>query len=143
MIKIKSLEIREIEYSYDKRPKINGMDDVIKAVKPMIADQNKEFFIALYLNTKNGIIKQEVISVGSLSANVVHPREVFRTACVVSASSIIVAHNHPSGDPAPSREDIEITKKLAEAGKMIGIELLDHVILGQDRNYGFKESGML
>jgi DNA repair protein RadC len=143
MIKIKSLEIREIEYSYNKRPKINGMDDVIKAVMPLIADPNKEFFIALYLNTKNGIIKQEVVSIGSLSANVVHPREVFRTAIVVSASSIIVAHNHPSGDPAPSREDIEITKKLAEAGKMIGIELLDHVILGKDRNYGFKESGML
>ena len=143
MIKVKSLEIREIEYSYEKRPKISGMDDVIKAVKPMIADQNKEFFIALYLNTKNGIIKQEVVSVGSLNANVVHPREVFRTACMVSALSIIVAHNHPSGDPAPSREDIEITKKLAEAGKMIGIELLDHVILGQNRNYGFKESGML
>jgi len=143
MIKVKSLEIREIEYSYDKRPKISGMDDVIKAVKPLIADQNKEFFIALYLNTKNGVLKKEVISIESLSANVVHPREVFRTACMVSASSIIVAHNHPSGDPAPSREDIEITKKLAEAGKMIGIELLDHVILGQDRNYGFKESGML
>ncbi len=143
MIKVKSLEIREIEYSYDKRPKISGMEDVIKAVKPLIADPNKEFFIALFLNTKNGIIKQEVVSVGSLSANVVHPREVFRTACILSASSIIVAHNHPSGDPAPSREDIEITKKLAEAGKMIGIELLDHVILGQDRNYGFKESGML
>ena len=143
MIKVKSLEIREIEYSYEKRPKISGMDDVIKAVKPMIADQNKEFFITLYLNTKNGIIKQEVISVGSLSANVVHPREVFRTACVVSASSIIVAHNHPSGDPAPSREDIELTKKFAEAGKMIGIELLDHIILGQDRNYGFQENGLL
>jgi DNA repair protein RadC len=143
MIKVKSLEIREIEYSYDKRPKISGMDDVIKAVKPLIADQNKEFFIALYLNTKNGIIKQEVVSVGSLNANVVHPREVFRTACMVSASSIIVAHNHPSGDPAPSREDIEITKKLAEAGKMIGIELLDHIILGQDRNYDFKETGIL
>ena len=143
MIKVKSLEIREIEYSYDKRPKISGMDDVIKAVKPLIADQNKEFFITLYLNTKNGIIKQEVVSVGSLNANIVHPREVFRTAIVVSASSIIVAHNHPSGDPAPSREDIEITKKLAEAGKMIGIELLDHVIWGQDRNYGFQENGLL
>jgi DNA repair protein RadC len=143
MIKIKSLEIREIEYVYDKRPKISSMDDVIKAVKPLIADLNKEFFIALFLNTKNGVIKQEIISIGSLSANVVHPREVFKTACMVSASSIIVAHNHPSGDPSPSREDIEITKKLAEAGKMIGIELLDHVILGHDRNYGFKESGML
>ncbi len=143
MIKVKSLEVREIEYSYEKRPKISGMDDVVNAVKPMIADANKEFFLALYLNTKNGIIKQEVISVGSLNANIVHPREVFRTVCMVSASSIIVAHNHPSGDPTPSREDIEITKKLAEAGKMMGIELLDHVIIGHDRNYGFKESGML
>ncbi len=143
IIKVKSVEIREIEYSYDKRPKINCMDDVVKAVKPMIADPNKEFFIALYLNTKNGILKQEVISVGSLNANIVHPREVFRTACMVSASSIIVAHNHPSGDPTPSREDIELTKKLSEAGKMIGIELLDHVIIGYDRNYGFKESGQI
>jgi DNA repair protein RadC len=143
MIKVKSLEIREIEYSYDKRPKINGMDDVIKAVKPMMADTNKEFFVALYLNTKNGIIKQEVISIGSLNANIVHPREVFRTACIISASSIIVAHNHPSGDPMPSREDIELTKKLADAGKIMGIDLLDHVIIGHDRNYGFKESGIL
>ncbi len=97
MIKVKSLEVREIEYSYDKRPKISGMNDVVEAVKPMIADPNKEFFIALYLNTKNGILKQEVISIGSLNANIIHPREVFRTACMISASSIIVAHNHPSG----------------------------------------------
>ncbi len=143
MITIKSLEVREIEYTYDKRPKISGMDDVIKAVKPMISDPNKEFFMALYLNTKNGILKQEVISIGSLNANIVHPREIFKTACMVSASSIIVAHNHPSGDPSPSREDIEITKKLSEAGKMMGIGLLDHVIIGYDRNYGFKESGQL
>ncbi len=143
MIKVKSLEVREIEYTYDKRPKINSMDDVVQIVKPMIADANKEFFMALYLNTKNGVLKKEVISIGSLNANIVHPREIFKTACMISASSIIVAHNHPSGDPTPSREDIEITKKLAEAGKMMGIELLDHVILGYDRNYGFKESGII
>jgi len=143
MIKVKSLEVREIEYTYENRPKINSMEDVVQTVKPLIADQNKEFFIALYLNTKNGIIKQEVISIGSLSANIVHPREIFKTACILSASKIIVAHNHPSGDPMPSREDIEITKKLAEAGKIIGIELLDHVIIGHDRNYGFKECGQL
>jgi DNA repair protein RadC len=143
MIKIKSLEIREIEYTYEKRPEISSMDDVGRAIKPMIADSNKEFFIALYLNTKNGILKQEIISIGSLSSNTVHPREVFRNACMVSASCIVVAHNHPSGDPAPSREDIEITKKLSEAGKIIGITLLDHVIIGYDRNYGFKESGQL
>lgn len=143
MITVKSLEVREIEYTYDERPKINSMDDVVQAVKPMIADPNKEFFMALYLNTKNGVLKQEVISIGSLNANIVHPREIFKTACMISASSIIVAHNHPSGDPSPSREDIEITKKLHEAGKMMGIELLDHVIIGFDRNYGFKESGQL
>ena len=143
MIKVKSLEVREIEYTYDKRPKINSMDDVVQIVKPMISDPNKEFFMALYLNTKNGVLKQEVISIGSLNANIVHPREIFKTACMISASSIIVAHNHPSGDPTPSREDIEITKKLHEAGKMMGIELLDHVIIGYDRYYGFKESGQL
>jgi DNA repair protein RadC len=143
MIKVKSLEVREIEYSYDKRPKINGMNDVVETVKPMIADPNKEFFIALYLNTKNGILKQEVISIGSLNANIIHPREIFKTACMISASSIIVAHNHPSGYPSPSREDIEITKKLSEAGKMMGIELLDHVIIGYDKNYGFKENGLI
>ncbi len=143
MIKIKSLEVREIEYTYDKRPKISSMDDVVNAAKPMITDPNKEFFIALYLNTKNGILKQEVISVGSLNANIVHPREIFKTACMISASSIIVAHNHPSGDPSPSREDIDLTKKLVESGKMIGIEILDHVIIGYDKNYGFRESGVL
>jgi DNA repair protein RadC len=143
MIKIKSIEIREIEYTYEKRPEISSMDDVVRIIKPMIADSNKEFFIALYLNTKNGILKQEIISIVSLSSNIVHPREVFRTACMISASCIVVAHNHPSGDPAPSREDIEITKKLSEAGKIIGITLLDHVIIGYDRNYGFKECGQL
>lgn len=143
MIKVKSLEVREIEYAYDKRPKIGSMSDVVEVVKPLIADANKEFFVALFLNTKNGVLKQEVISIGSLNANIVHPREVFRTACMISASSIIVAHNHPSGDPTPSKEDIDLTKKLVEAGKMMGIELLDHVIIGHDSNYGFKESGLI
>jgi DNA repair protein RadC len=143
MIKVKSLEVREIEYSYDKRPRISDMNDVVKAVIPMIADPNKEFFIALYLNTKNGILKQEIICIGSLNANIIHPREIFKTACMISASSIIVAHNHPSGDPSPSREDVEQTKKLIEAGKMMGIKLLDHVIIGYDRNYGFKENGLI
>ncbi len=143
MIKVRSLEVREIEYTYETRPKINGMDDVINTIKPLIADPNKEFFITLYLNTKNGILRQEVISVGSLNANIVHPREVFRIACMVSASSIIVAHNHPSGDPTPSTEDIELTKKLVESGKIIGINVIDHVIIGHDRNYGFREMALI
>ena len=143
MVKVKSFEIREVEYTYETRPKIVGPEDVVKTVKPMIADPNKEFFITLYLNTKNGILKQEIISIGSLNANIVHPREVFKSACMISASSIIVAHNHPSGDPTPSIEDIELTKKLVEAGKVLGINVLDHVIIGHDRNYGFHENALI
>ncbi len=143
MIKVRSLEVREIEYTYETRPKIKSMDDVVKAVKPLMADPNKEHFIALYLNTKNGILRQEIISIGSLNANIVHPREVFRTAIMVSACNIIVAHNHPSGDPTPSSEDIELTKKLVESGKILGINVLDHVIIGHDRNYGFREMALI
>lgn len=143
MIKVKSLEIREVEYTYETRPKIHSPEDVSKIVKSLITDPNKEHFIALYLNTKNGILKQEIISIGSLSANIVHPREVFKTACIISASSIIVAHNHPSGDPTPSTEDIELTNKLVEAGKVLGIQVLDHVIIGNDRNFGFHENAMI
>ncbi len=75
------------------------------------------------------------------NANVVHPREVFKTALAVSAAHIIVAHNHPSGDPTPSREDIEVTKKLIEAGKIIGVDVLDHVIIGDGRHFSMKEAG--
>jgi len=101
----------------------------------------REVFIELCLDTKNQIIKQETISIGSLNANVVHPREVFKTAIRESAAHIIVAHNHPSGDPTPSREDIEITKKLVETGNIMGITVLDHVIIGDGRHFSLKEAG--
>jgi DNA repair protein RadC len=104
-------------------------------------EQKKENFIELCLDTKNQIIREEIISIGSLNANVVHPREVFKTALAVSAAHIIVAHNHPSGDPTPSREDIEVTKKLIEAGKIIGVDVLDHVIIGDGRHFSMKEAG--
>ncbi len=143
MIKVKSLEVREVTYTYETRPLVHTPDDVSKVVKPLISDPNKEHFITLYLNTKNGILKQEIISIGSLNANVVHPREVFRTACMISASHIIVAHNHPSGDPTPSEEDMELTKNLVEAGKVLGIKVLDHIIIGHDRHYGFHENALI
>ncbi len=142
MITIKSLEVKEIEYSYETRPKIMGFVDVVKNAAPMIAYPNKEFFISFYLNTKNGILRQDIISIGSLNANIVHPREIFKTACILSAANIIVVHNHPSGDPEPSNEDIEITRKLVESGKMIGIKIIDLVILGHT-NYSFKEMGRM
>jgi DNA repair protein RadC len=120
-------------FNGDEKPKISSPEDV--------REQKKELFIELCLDTKNQILKEEVISMGSLNANVVHPREVFKLALTESAAHIIVAHNHPSGDPTPSREDIEITKKLVETGNIMGITVLDHVIIGDGRHFSLKEAG--
>lgn len=105
--------------------------------------QKKEFFVALFLNTKNHITGKEVLSIGTLNASLVHPREVFRAAIRHSSASIICLHNHPSGDPTPSTEDIKITKRLVEAGNLIGIDVLDHIIIGDGRYISLKEQGHL
>lgn len=106
-----------------------------------IRDHKKEHFVIFYLNTRNQEIKREVISVGTLNTSLVHPREVFEPAIAHSAAQVIVAHNHPSGDPEPSEEDLAITKRLVEAGKILGIELLDHVVIGRDRWASIRELG--
>lgn len=103
----------------------------------------QEHFICLYLNTKNQVIHQRTVFIGSLNASIVHPREVFKEALKRSAASMICFHNHPSGDPSPSREDIEVTKRLVECGKMIGIEVLDHIIIGDQRFISLKEKGLV
>jgi DNA repair protein RadC len=121
--------------------KINSPEDVYRRLYPAMRESKKEHFVELRLDTKNQIIREDTISIGSLNENVVHPREVFRTALIESAAHIIVAHNHPSGDPTPSREDIDITKKLVETGKIMGIDVLDHVIIGDCRHFSMKEAG--
>ncbi|MGN7300414.1 RadC family protein [Ferdinandcohnia sp. SAFN-114] len=103
--------------------------------------KNQEQFEVAFLNTKNKVISRKTIFKGSLNASIVHPREVFREAVKLSAASIIVAHQHPSGDPTPSREDLEVTKRLVECGRMMGIELLDHVIIGESKYISLKEKG--
>ncbi|TNJ67675.1 JAB domain-containing protein [Paenibacillus hemerocallicola] len=103
----------------------------------------KEHFVCLFLNTKNHVIGQETLSIGSLNASIVHPREVFLAAIKRSSASIICVHNHPSGDPTPSPEDIEITRRLVEAGSVIGIEVLDHVIIGDLESVSLKELGLM
>lgn len=128
-------------FNEDAKPKINSPEDVYRLIYPNLRGQKKEMFIELCLDTKNQIIKEDTISIGSLNANVVHPREVFKTALAQSAAHIIVAHNHPSGDPTPSKEDIEITRKLVETGKIMGIDVLDHVIIGDGRHFSMKEAG--
>ncbi|GAB4029626.1 MAG: DNA repair protein RadC [Elusimicrobiota bacterium] len=103
----------------------------------------KEHFLVLYLDTKNQELKKQVVSIGTLNFSVVHPREVFEEAVKNLAAGIIVAHNHPSGCPQPSQEDIKLTGRLAEAGKILGIELLDHVVVASGGYYSFKENGLI
>ncbi len=133
---------KRLEKGQDEiKPKINSPEDVYRLLYPQLREQKKEYFISIALDMKNQIISKETISIGSLNANIVHPREVFKAALLASAAHIIVAHNHPSGDPAPSREDIDITKKLVETGKIMGIAVLDHVIIGDGRHFSMKEAG--
>jgi DNA repair protein RadC len=104
---------------------------------------SKEYFISLHLNSKNQLIREVLISIGSLSTSVVHPREVFAPAVRDSTASLIFLHNHPSGDPAPSREDRDCTGRLCHAGKILGIRILDHVIIGHESYFSFADSGLL
>jgi DNA repair protein RadC len=108
-----------------------------------LSRETKEHFIALHLSSKNRLLCLEIVSVGSLNASIVHPREVYKSALLSSAAAIVFVHNHPSGDPTPSREDIELTARLKEASELLGIRLLDHVIIGTDRHYSFADAGLL
>lgn len=110
---------------------------------PKVRGLQKERFSVLILDTKNNIIKEELISIGSLNASIVHPREVFKAAIENSAASIILVHNHPSGDPSPSREDLYITQKLTDGGKLLGIDVLDHVIIGEGKYKSLKTEGLM
>lgn len=103
----------------------------------------KEHFVCLFLNTKNYVIAKETMSIGTLNATLVHPRDVFRSAIKHNSASFICLHNHPSGDPAPSQEDISLTARLVETGKLVGIELLDHIIIGDGHYVSLKEQGHL
>lgn len=103
----------------------------------------KEHFVCLFLNTKNQVLAKETMSIGSLNASIVHPREVFRAAIKRSSASIICIHNHPSGNPTPSSDDIEITRRLIEAGSIIGIDVLDHIIIGDKTYVSLKEQGYM
>ena len=108
---------------------IRGPDDVVAVLGPKLRKESREHFLVLLLNARHEVIGKETVSIGTLNASIVHPREVFRPAILASAASIILAHNHPSGDPEPSEEDLGITKRLAEVGELVGIGVLDHVIV--------------
>ena len=122
-------ELTKRRYRGRKLPEIRGPDDVVKLVGPKLRKESREHFLVLLLNARHEVIGRETVSVGSLNASIVHPREVFRPAVVASAAATVLVHNHPSGDPEPSEEDLTITKRLVQAGELLGISVLDHVIV--------------
>jgi DNA repair protein RadC len=113
-----------------ERPVVSTPEDVVALCSTQLRGLDREHFWALVLSTKNRLLRMVEVSVGSLNASIVHPRELFKEAVRMSAPSVVVVHNHPSGDPTPSGADLQLTRRLAKAGEVLGIELLDHVVIG-------------
>lgn len=127
----------------DKPSIIHGPEDAAAYARDFLALKTREHFCVMLLNTKNHVIGWHVISIGSLTASIVHPREVFTNAIIHHAAAIVVAHNHPSGDPTPSREDIAVTQRLVKAGKIMDIPIIDHIIVGNNAFASLKEKNLL
>ncbi len=128
-------------YREEQKTQIKNAADVAAYYLPQLSSLRQEHLIGVYLDTKNRILKEETIFIGTLDSSLIHPREIFHRAVTECAASIILIHNHPSGDPSPSKEDISMTKQIQTAGTIMGIEILDHIIIGDNRYYSFKESG--
>ena len=123
--------------------KIESPKDVFELLKNDLGDKKKEHFKILSLDSRNKLISIDDVSIGTINASLVHPREVFKTAIQHLAVSIILVHNHPSGDPEPSKADLEITKRIVEAGKIMGIEVRDHIIITKTKFLSFKQKGLI
>ncbi|WP_308422155.1 RadC family protein [Pullulanibacillus camelliae] len=134
---------RLIKEADEERYVIRSPQDGANYVMDDMRFLSQEHFVALFLNTKNQVIHRQTIFIGSLNASIVHPREVFKEAIKRSAASIICFHNHPSGDPTPSREDIDVTKRLVECGLLLGIDVLDHIVIGDRKFISLKEKGVV
>ncbi len=134
--------VKESSFLYQTR-KISSPKDAYEMIKEQLEGLDREQFIIACLNTKNEPTNISVVSVGTLNKAIVHPREVFKTAILSNASSIMAFHNHPSGDTTPSDQDIQLTHRLVEAGELLGIKLLDHLIIGDGSFTSLKEKGYL
>ena len=136
-------ELTKRKYRGQKPSEIRGPDDVVAFLDPRLRREQREHFLVLLLNARHEVIGRETVSIGSLNASIVHPREVFRPALIASAAAVVLVHNHPSGDPEPSEEDLSITKRLVEAGELLGIGVLDHVIVASRGVISFRSRQLL
>lgn len=139
------LELARRFHQVNLRPGVvlNSSEQVFGYYHEKLRDQKREKFFVILLDSKHRLIREELISIGSLNFSVVHPREVFSPAIREAAGSMLLVHNHPSGDPSPSREDIQVTHRLVEVGKVIGIEVLDHIVIGDNCYTSFVERKLL
>lgn len=130
----------QIDKSKKKNRRLASAKIVYEELRKKIGNLKKENFVVVSLDTRNRIIAVDTVFVGTLNSSLIHPREIFETAIRRHAAGIVVAHNHPSGDPEPSDEDIKVTRHLTEAGRMMGIELLDHLVIGRDKFFTFRDN---
>ena len=144
---IKLLAVRDGHVTATKK-NITTPEDIAYIIKPLLCEADREHCLVIMLNGKNQVTAINTVSIGTLTSSLVHPREVFKPAIITNAASIILAHNHPSGDPKPSPEDLTITKRLKEAGELLGIPVLDHIIIGYsyfsiecNAEYHFEDEG--
>lgn len=138
IMKCKVVKEREFEYG-----SVSCASEAVGIFRKLMEDSAEEYFWMLCMDAKGKIVGCHEISHGDLTATAVHPREVFKRAILNNAASIIVSHNHPSGDPTPSMEDISLTARISEAGKLMGVKMLDHIIIGDGEYHSFAGSGML
>jgi DNA repair protein RadC len=136
-------EVRRRKYRGKSPPQVRGPEDAYRLLRTQLEGADREHFVVILLSSKNAVIGVETVSVGTLNASIVHPREVLKPAIVHSAAAIVLVHNHPSGVPTPSQEDIAITRRIVKAGEILGIDVLDHVIIGHGTYQSLKELGVL
>jgi DNA repair protein RadC len=134
--------VKENSFLYPERI-VKSPEDAYKLLKKFLVEVDREYFVVVCLDTKNQPTAINVCHIGSLNASIVHPREVLKPAILSNSASILVAHNHPSNDPTPSQEDITVTKRLVEAGEIIGIKVLDHLVVCADKFISLKEIGYI
>ncbi|MBN1057075.1 JAB domain-containing protein [Clostridium botulinum] len=134
--------IKESSVLYSNR-RISTPIEAVNLLRNLLEDCDREKMLVCCLNTKNEPTNISVVSIGSLNSSIVHPREVFKTAIVSNSASILIAHNHPSGNTTPSKEDINITERIKKSGEIIGIKMIDHIIIGENSYISLKEEGII
>lgn len=123
---------------------ISKPSDIARIIKAYIGNSDRENFVVVCMDNKNNVTAINTVSIGNINSTIAHPREIFKIAILANSAGIVIAHNHPSGNPSPSKKDIEYTKNIVEAGEILGIEVLDHVVVGDDEQYfSFEENDLM